>query len=408
MNLNTLANQLSGQKPDQTLPPSLFTQTQSQTVMTDSRCLEQLEELPALLSSMGVRSVFLVTDTDAYVCSGAKTILEPLLKPFRITCFSGFEPNPKLEDIQAGIAKFRQNPADVVVAIGGGTAIDISKMIAACATDNCNVKSVVLNLQGLPARVCPLIVAPTTAGTGSEATQFAVVYVDGVKYSVDDQKLLPDWCILDPKLTATLPAKITAQSGLDAFCQAIESIWSVRSTESSCRDAVEAAKLAYAHLYQVVHSPTPVSRHAMTRASHLAGRAINRTRTTAPHAVSYALTSDFGIPHGHAVALTIGPMLVHNAGVTDADVNDPRGVAHVQSRIALILQVINCSTPEEGNVAIQQFVRSLGCKTQLGELGVFGEETFRKISAKVNLERLQNNPRRVTSDQLVEMMRSVE
>lgn len=402
---------MSGQNLNQTLTPEVFTQAAAPLLLsatTDNRCLESLEELPALLNSLGVRSVFLVADHDAFVFSGAKGILEPLLEPYHVSLFTQFQPNPKLEDIQAGIAKFRQHPADIVITVGGGTAIDISKMIAACAADECDVKAVVQNQQSLPTRVCPLIVAPTTAGTGSEATQFAVVYVDGVKYSVDDQKLLPDWCILDPQLTATLPAKITAQSGLDAFCQAIESIWSVRSTEASTRDAVEAARLAYSNLYQAVHSPTPESRQAMTRAAHLAGRAINRTRTTAPHAVSYALTSDFGIPHGHAVALTIGPMLVHNAGVTELDVNDPRGVEYVQSRISIILQVLNCSTPEEGNAAIQEFVRSLGCQTQLLELGVAGEETFRNIAGKVNLQRMQNNPRRVTSDQLVEMLRSVE
>jgi len=375
--------------------------------MTDDRCLSDLADLEPLLERLGVRSVFLVADAGAYRFSGAQAKLEPILARRPAAVFSEFEPNPKLQHVLEGLSAFRQSEADIVLAVGGGTAIDIAKLIVVLAATPADPLAVVRG-ESPPSRpAAPLIVTPTTSGSGSEATQFAVVYVDGLKHSVDHPHLLPAYCVLDPSLSAKLPAGITAQCGLDAFSQAIESIWSVRATESSLQNAFEAARLAFAHLHDAVHAPTPAARAAMCRASHLAGRAINETRTTASHAVSYALTSDFGVPHGHAVALTLGPMLEHNAGVTPGEVNDPRGVGHVQQRIRQILELLGCETAEQGNEAIQQFVRSLGCEVRLSRLGIRSPEELQSIVGKINLERLRNNPRQLTSPQLLTLLQSI-
>ena len=377
------------------------------TTIADDRCLTDLDQLGPLLERLGVRSIFLVADGGAYRLSGAEAKLAPLLARVPAVVFSAFEPNPKFEQVLEGLAEFRRCGADLLLAIGGGTAIDIAKLIGVLAATPAEPLAVARG-EHPPARsTCPLVVAPTTSGSGSEATQFAVVYVDGVKHSVDHPHLLPAYCVLDPSLTAKLPAGITAHCGLDAFSQAIESIWSVRATEHSLRDAFEGARLAFAHLHDAVHAPTPVARQAMCRASHLAGRAINETRTTASHAISYAITTGYGVPHGHAVALTLGAMLLHNAGVTDDDVNDPRGAAYVQGRIRQILDLLGCETAEQGSQAIQDFVRSLGCEVRLSAVGVRTPEELRAIVGKVNLERLKNNPRQLTGSQLFSLLESI-
>lgn len=375
--------------------------------MTDERCLSELSQVADALAEHSAQAVFLVADLHACRHSGAQKVLDRVLAPYRVSVFSEFEPNPKYDDVLPGIDAFRENPADVVLAVGGGTAIDVAKLIALFSTQPADPQSLILQEAGFTAPAVPLIAVPTTSGTGSEATQFAVVYLNGSKYSVDDPRLLPEWCVLDPMLTATLPPGITAVTGLDAFCQAIESLWSVRSTEASNRYATEAARLAWEHLPAAVREPTPESRQAMCRASHLAGRAINLTRTTASHAISYALTSDHGIPHGHAVALTLGSMLLHNSQVNAADCHDPRGWEHVRQTLEEILELLGVSTAAEGAHKIDEFVRSVGCETRLNRLGITDEESLRSISGKVNTERLSNNPRRLTEEQLITLLQSI-
>lgn len=376
-------------------------------VMTDERCLSNLGQLAGLLDQMSVQSLFLVADAAAFRHSGAEDRLSPLFEKFHVSRFSEFEPNPKLPDVQRGVEQFRRDPTEVVLAVGGGSAIDIAKLIAAFSPHSEDARALVLSGSQLNRPSVPLIAVPTTSGTGSEATQFAVVYVDGVKHSVDHPQLHPAWCVLDPALTATLPPRITAQTGLDAFCQAVESLWSVRSTPLSTHDATEAVRLALANLPAAVHAPTQDSRAAMCRAAHLAGRAINITRTTASHAISYALTSDHGIPHGHAVALTLGPMLLHNHGLTSDDNNDSRGVPHVQRSLNHILDLLGCADAEEGCRRIQEFVQAVGCETRLGELGIRDDQSLRAITGKVNTERLSNNPRGLTNEQLYALLQSI-
>lgn len=376
-------------------------------MMTDEQCLSRLEEIEGPLQQLQVKSLFLVADAPAVQASGAAGILEPLLSRYRSHTFSRFEPNPKLSDAQAGLQEFIESGADAILAIGGGTALDIAKLIAIFARQSAEPAALVLGEAQFLEPSIPLIAVPTTAGTGSEATQFAVVYRDGVKYSVDHPSLMPRWCVLDPRLTASLPSRITAQTGLDAFCQAMESVWSVRSTAASRGVALEALRLAWTHLPTAVHQPTPDSRAGMSRAAHLAGRAINVTRTTAPHAISYAITSDHGVPHGQAVALTLGSILIHNDAVTDDDCLDARGVGFVREQMRAILDLLGCRSAPEAADRIRDFITQLGCETRLRDLGITSTSALQSIADKVNVARLVNNPRRLTGEQLLALLTSI-
>ncbi len=387
--------------------PTPDLRTTLHTEMTDDRCRFHLSQLSELLGKLKTKSLFLVADATAFEHSGARQCVTPQLEGLHVTTFTEFEPNPKYDDVLVGLDAFRSSGADTMLAIGGGTAIDVAKLIGTFAVSAGSPRSIILKSQPLSGTPCPLIAVPTTSGTGSEATQFAVVYLDGVKYSVDDPRLLPTYCILDGSLTAQLPPQITAHSGLDAFAQAIESMWSVRSTESSFRNAYEAASLALTHLKAAVDSSCPTAREAMIKAAHLAGRAINQTRTTAPHAISYSITSGYGVPHGQAVALTLGPMLEYNAGVTEADANDPRGSAHTRDRIQKILELLNCETPAEGKRRIQEFIESLGCQSRLSSFGIQTPEQLRDIATQVNVDRLNNNPRKISEEQLIRLLESI-
>ena len=145
----------------------------------------------------------------------------------------------------------------------------------------------------------------------------------------------------------------------------------------------------------------------MCRASHLAGRAINLTKTTAPHAISYTITSQFGVPHGRAVAMTLGPILQFNSKLTGQDCNDPRGVEHVKDAIAVVARLLGQKTAADASKAFQAFVASIDCPTRLSEVGVSTEVQLRQIVEQVNVERLANNPRRLSSESLENLLKSI-
>jgi alcohol dehydrogenase class IV len=364
-------------------------------------------EVGAILHQLSATRLFFVVDESAYAASGADEVLEPLFRTRSITPFSGFELNPKLHDIERGIDRFREAQPDMVIALGGGTAIDLGKLIGSLANQDASAKEIILGQVRIQRAGPPLVAIPTTAGTGSEATHFAVAYVDGVKYSVADDTLIPDFAIVDPSLTHSLPASITAASGLDAFCQAIESMWSVHSTPESWGCANESTQLAWRHLAAAVQHPDAGDRDAMCRAAHLAGKAINISKTTAPHAISYTITSQLGVPHGCAVALTLGAVLVFNSQVTEADCNDARGAAYVRQTIDNIVGLLGFDTASDAERGIQSFVASLNCPTQLSEVGVTSDSRIEELVQSVNVERLANNPRRLTNESLRAILASI-
>lgn len=233
-----------------------------------------------------------------------------------------------------------------------------------------------------------------------------MVYIDGEKYSLADSRLLPTVAVLDWTLTSSLPAGITAATGLNALCQLIESMWSVAANEDSMRDAEAALKLAIEHLPTAVNAPSPEARRGMSRAAYLAGRAINQTKTTAPHALPYTLTKHHDVPHGFAVALTLPTLFRYNAKVEDDNCNDPRGAAAVRGRIDRIVRTIGCDSVDDAVSRFHECVRQIGAPSELSDVGVASESAMRSIAESVNQQRLRNNPRSIDTQQIVQLLQA--
>ncbi len=349
-----------------------------------------------ILDERGVQSVFLVAGGSSFSKSGAEAALETILAGRQVTRFAAFDPNPKIADVEAALAAYRASPHDIVLAIGGGTAIDIAKLVAVLVNQPGEAAAVARGESPIERDSAPIIAVPTTAGTGTEATHFAVVYVDAAKYSVAHPSMLPAYAVVDPELTHSVPKGITAATGLDALCQAIESLWNVNATDASALFAREGARLAIDNLHAAVQAPTAEVRAAMARASHLAGKAINITKTTAPHAVSYTMTSRWGVPHGHAVSLTLGPMLAFNARATDADALHPAGPDHVRAISREIAGMFGAESADEARESIDGLIRSLDLHTRLGNLGMKRSADRQLLVDTVNTQRLGNHPRQLT------------
>jgi alcohol dehydrogenase class IV len=359
-----------------------------------------VRRLGHVLDGFGARRVFLVTGGASYDRSGAREAVGAATSDRYTLRFSGFGENPKLEDAAIGAARLRDANCDAVVAIGGGSVLDMAKLVNALSGTSERPQDVVTGRTPLAGRGAPLVAVPTTSGSGSEATHFAVVYIDHAKYSLASPSVRPDAVIVDPDLTASASPQVTASSGMDALAQAIESHWSIGSTPQSQHYSRQAIHLAIAHLPCAVNAPSARSRRAMSKAAHLAGRAIDITRTTAPHAVSYSLTSYFGVPHGHAVGLTLGEFLVYNSAVTAQDTTDARGALHVQQSIAEIVALLGCRTPQDARDRLRRFMESIGLATRLQALGLTTARVRDVVLDNVNAERMANNPRMLSRDSL--------
>ncbi len=369
-----------------------------------------LKELEHILKKEEPQKIFLVTGKNSYKFSGAKNKLELLLTNYFYIQFSDFSVNPKIEDIKKGIELYQKEKCDLVIAIGGGSVIDTAKAINLLSSQKKTLlEKQITGEEKINNKGKTLIAIPTTSGTGSEATSFAVVYINKTKYSLAHKDfMLPDYIILDPSLTFTLPKYITAGTGMDALCQAIEAYWSVNSTEESKTYSKEAIFLAVNNIENSVNNPTEENRIAMMKASNLAGKAINIAKTTACHAISYPITSYFNVPHGHAVALTLGEMVVYNSMISSNDCLDQKGTEYVKEIITNLNEIFGVNSPQELNVKFNELMESIGLNTKLSELGITSEYDINVIVKNgFNPKRVKNNPRKLTEIDLRKILERI-
>lgn len=350
--------------------------------------------LKKILSDNLPRKIFLVTGKNSFINSGARDNLEPILNNYCYFRFFDFESNPKVEDVERGVYLFNQNKCDLIIAVGGGSVIDMAKLINIFHSEKGDLSPYIIS-NTTKGGVVPFVALPTTSGTGSEATHFAVVYVDKKKYSVANNLLLPDIVLINPSFTFNASPYLTAVTGLDAFSQAIESYWSVNSNKESKEFSKKAIKIIWNNLPLAVNKNDNKAKERISLASHLAGKAINITKTTAPHAISYPFTTYYAIPHGHAVALTLSYFMEYNYNVNKFDCNDPRGSEYVKKSIEEILNFINLSSIKKGVVKINEFLNKVGIDKNLTNLKISKDEIEFKILKNINIERLNNNPRKL-------------
>lgn len=239
------------------------------------------------------------------------------------------KPNPAPKDICELLEEIKLPEIDLIIAIGGGSSIDLAKGISAfyklrhkkCTTadilDKIKSKSYQTHNEYID-----ILAIPTTAGTGSELTQWATIWDkdNSTKYSIDHPNLKPKRTIIVPELTMSLNKDMTLTSGLDALCHAVEAYWSIHTNILVQDLAFRSIEIILDTMKQVLNEPANYSlRERMCRASVLAGMAFSKTRTTACHSISYPLTMIYGIPHGYAVAMTLDEVSKRNKGYFSND-----------------------------------------------------------------------------------------
>lgn len=334
-----------------------------------------------LLFELQVKNILLVRGNQSYIKSGAKEALSFIFNEYNVIEFSEFSVNPKLEEAQIGFELFKQKNVDAIVAIGGGSVIDTAKIIKYLAIQ-----------EDLANADIPFIVAPTTAGTGSEATHFTVVYIHGVKYSWAHESLIPTVAIIDAELLNGQSKYQIAVSGLDAFAQGIESFWSVNSTDESLIYSEKAIRLIWENLESAINGDKEAL-IKIAKGSNWAGKAINITKTTAAHALSYSFTSKLSLPHGHAVVLFIPYFIQFHKHLTLEQCNDYRGPNFVKEQIRKIAEILNV-TFEKIEDEVFMFFKRLNVEVNFDELEIT-DAVFSDLIKDFSEERMINNPGKV-------------
>ena len=354
--------------------------------------LGSIQKLGDLLEENNSRNILLVSGKRSFSVSGAEEAFQPLIKRFNLIRFKDFEVNPKFEDAVKGTSIAQENNVDTVISIGGGSVIDMAKLIISFMKSSQNYDSIV---KGKSKPIDPQIShfsIPTTAGSGSESTHFAVVYLSNNKYSISAPFLIPNVVILDSELVLSNSSFQKANNGLDALAQAIESHWSTGSNEQSRSYSRQAIPILFKNLPIIVSGKADRQDfQEFICASNLAGRAINITKTTSPHAFSYAFTIKYGIPHGQAIWLTLPKIFGIHINAVKADNLNFQNYDQFNYLMHEIIDLLGISK-NECTKKLKEFVLELGLENSMEKLGANTKLERNKIAKNVNKERLKNNP----------------
>lgn len=306
--------------------------------------------------------------------------------------FSDFSPNPDVTEVDKAAALIREKNLKFVVAMGGGSAMDLAKSAASIALTNDSITEYHGTGKPMPQEHLPIIAVPTTAGTGSEVTCVSVLTnrALGKKAPIVSDGFFPSVAIIDPELTYSVPPHVTASTGMDVLSQAIEGYWSKGHQPICDACAIHAAPLVFKYLPIAVAEPDNVeARQKMCEASVIAGLAFTLPKTTSSHACSFPLTNIHGIPHGEACGLTLDWFARINK---DAQ----------HDRVQEFAKAIGFADVDAMADAIHDLKVKIGLRTGLKDLNLSAEQ----IADLVRISRhpnLYNNPVEITDEMLQDM-----
>lgn len=320
------------------------------------------------------------------------------MKGKKVAYYSGIEPNPSCESVDKAAAAAREIKAGCVIGLGGGSALDVAKIVA-CLVDN--EGSIYDYYAGgtkvLSTRKSSLICIPTTAGTGSEVTNVGVFTNKkvGIKMPMVNDLFWADVAIIDPELTYTLPASVTASTGMDAFCHAIEAYWNKNSQPICDMVAMGAMKNILEHIKIAYDEPNnKEARGAMLVSSLLAGIAFSQTRTTGIHALSFPLTTEFGASHGTACSVTLPSFIRISA----------QGAKEKMEFLAAYLGYSSIAAMAD---AIETLMVSMNMPVRLSELGVKESDLEHITEVGLGVAIIMLTPAVMNKDTVYELLKSI-
>lgn len=361
----------------------------------DTHCMEHVKDV---IEELNAHKILLIKWSETALENQAGQELYKSISNCNVTELVFEKSNPDITDLYELYQNKKQEKPDIVIAVGGGSVLDIAKSFAAIL-DNEYVsveelrQAIIQKRTGKPA--CPWIGIPTTAGTGSEVTCWATVWdgEKGSKLSLEDKRNYAYAAYIDPEFTMSMPMKLVVSSALDAMAHATESYWAKAHNFVSSIYALKAISMIMNNLELLMENPKKEYYLAMAEASMLAGRAFSNTKTTACHSISYPLTLRYGIPHGVAVSMLLPSLLCINKGEIEEK--------------EILLEAYGAKTFEEAGERVDRILEKAGIDHKLsdwnvkkGELDELAENCFTK-------GRMENNPVDLSKQDVVKILDSI-
>lgn len=332
--------------------------------------------LPTILESWNIGRALLVCDD--FLLDRGKALMD--VSNGRIAAIAGgVRPNPSVASVDAIAGRCKELDAQAIVAMGGGSALDAAKMAGALAVQGHSAKDCLTGKQALSNGRIPVIVLPTTAGTGSEVTMVSVLTDEetGLKGPIGHPALFPAMALVDPELTLTVPAPVTAATGMDALSHALEAYWSVHHQPICDALAQKACEMIFANLEAAYRNGADRNaREGLSAGALLAGLAFAQAKTAGVHACSYPLTVRYGMSHGAACAFTLDAFVRVNAG----------------DRLDVLAQSLGFASAQGMADKIKAMKQAMRLPCTLGQAGIAQEDIQALAEACMAYALMRNNP----------------
>lgn len=361
-------------------------------------------QLPEHVGKLGGSRVLVVTDPGlraAGIVAGVEELLQGAHISFAV--YDGVTADSGSGLIAQATGLLKEFEADLVVGIGGGSSLDTAKAVAMMATSSGTILDYV-GLHKVRAVPLPIIAIPTTAGTGSEVSLWAVFTDDNtrLKVAVGSVLLCPKVALCDPELTLGLPPALSAATGMDALGHAIECYTNNACQPISAALALDAVRLIGKHLRSaVLNGRNRESRYAMLLASTMAGMAMNSTRTGLAHALAMPLGSwDLKIPHGSAIGITLPVVMEFNYPAEPA-----RFAAVARALGERVDQLSELDAAGRAGAAVRALARDVGIPKGLAELGLRPDHVAMVVQEAMKSGNVVINPRKIRPEDLERILR---
>lgn len=358
-----------------------------------------MERITDILKTNGAKKVAIFTDKGIEK-AGLFALPEAAVKAAGVEYYvlDELPAEPSYEAVQKLIDEFKRSGADFIVACGGGSVMDAAKLASVLVTDDYGVKEL-LDTPGIAKKCVPIILIPTTAGTGAEVTPNAIVAVPEreLKVGIVNENMIADYVILDARMIKNLPRPIAAATGVDALAHCIECFTGNKANPFSDIYALEGLDLILNNIQKACDDPEAMEeKNRMQIAAYYGGLAITASGTTAVHALSYPLGGKYHIAHGVSNAILLAPVMRFNS-------EDPE----VKKRLALAYDRCchgekKCETVEEKCAwmirRIEEIVEQLDIPKSLKSFGVPKEDLEGLVQAGMQVQRLLTNNRRLVTE----------
>jgi alcohol dehydrogenase class IV len=356
------------------------------------------QDLLNFINKKNYNKIFVISGKNSFYKSGAYKIIDSKKIDKEIKFYFKKSTFPEIKELIKITKILDSFKPKLIIAVGGGCVLDYAKIANIVDKNKINnLKKNIINLKSIGSKKkYPLIAIPTTAGSGAETTSNAVIYINKKKHSVENNLLLPSHFFLIVDFVINNSFKLKASSGFDVIAQSLESIISLKSNKKSLFYAKKSLVFSQKNYLCFLKKPTRANCSKMIIAANLAGKAINISKTGAPHAVSYPFTSLFGMDHGHAVSLTLENFLHYNY----IHKHNVSSKFDLDKRYQLIFNVFKSNNIDDFVSKIRYLKKSAKLEDDYSNLGINIKKNIKKIMSRINTLRLKNNPIALNNNQI--------